>query len=204
MKRAESVVAAILHLADSDHRMHLARHLTMLLPEYVAEDRYLDAWLIQYSGFQMVEAPDKSNPFLFEMFQFGYEEWANQIADQKEGMMRQFGLDPTQIPEREMDFADAEAWLQEQMADPEKQAAMEAYYAAHPMMQEQGQAEVWELEKKSLLLLDREDAAPLYLSPDEVQPWLETFLDRLEPLEARAAQAEAEGRPEKTPRSRRK
>jgi len=64
----ETLVAAVLHLADEDQRLHLARQLLMLLPKYVSAERYLDAWLIQYSAFQMVEAPDKSNPFLFVMF----------------------------------------------------------------------------------------------------------------------------------------
>ena len=166
----------------------------MLLPEYVAEKRYLDAWLIQYSGFQMIEAPAQSNPFLLEMFRFGYDAWEDQIAAQKGAMIHQFGLDPAKVLDGEMDFAGVEAWLQEQMADPDTRARLEAYYAEHPMMHEQSQAEVWELANKSVLLLDREDAGPLYLGPDEVQLWLEPLLDRLQPLETRAAQAAEEGR----------
>jgi hypothetical protein len=194
LESTQTIAAAILHLADSDLRMHLARRLTMLLPEYVAQQRYLDAWLIQYCGFQMLEAPDRSNPFLLEMFRFGYEAWEDQIAAQKGTIIRQFGLDPAQVLDGEMDLADVEAWLREQMADPDKRARLEAYYAEHPMMREQSQAEVWEIESKSVLLLEREDAGPLYLAPDEAQPWLEPLLDRLRPLEARAAQDAEEGR----------
>jgi hypothetical protein len=194
MGRAESIVAAILHLADHDLRMRLARHLTMLLPEYVAQQHPLDAWLIQFSGFQMIEAPDKSNPFLFEMFLSGYNEWVDQIADQRAAAMRLIGLDPDKIIDGEADITGFEDWVQERIADPATQARLEAYLDEHPMLHEQTQAEAMELEDGSLLLLEREDAGPLFLSPEEVEPWLEPLSDRLRPLEALAVQAVREGR----------
>ena len=74
----DTIVAAILYLAgDKDHRIHLARQLLLMLPEYVSAGRYLDAWLIQYTAYRMAEAPDESNPFLFVMFSHGLEEWAS-------------------------------------------------------------------------------------------------------------------------------
>jgi hypothetical protein len=194
MERAESMVAAILHLADHDLRMRLARHLTMLLPEYVAQQRPLDAWLIQFSGFQMIEAPDSSNPFFFEMFQFGYGEWADQIADQRTAAMRLFGLDPAKVIDGEMDTTGFEDWVQERIADPDTRARLEAYLDEHPMLHEKAQAEALELGNRSFLLLEREDASPLFLSPEEVEPWLEPLWDRLRPLEALAVQAVGEGR----------
>jgi hypothetical protein len=184
----ESFVAAILYLADSDLRMHLARRLTMLMPEYVAAQRPLDAWLIQFSAFQMIEAPEQSNPFLFEMFLFGYEEWVQQMEDQEAALMRELGVEPDELREGELGLADAEGWLLDKLTAPDAQTRLDAYLAEHPMMREHAQAEVLALERKSLLLLDREDAGPLYLSMDEVEPWIGPLVDRLGPLARRSAQ----------------
>jgi len=71
-----------------------------------------------------------------------------------------------------MSIDEAEAWISAQMADPAKKARLEAYYADHPMLSDQAQAEMWELERGLFNLLDRDDADALYLSPEEVNPWL--------------------------------
>jgi hypothetical protein len=184
----ETLVAAILHLADDkDQRLHLTRQLLMMLPEYVSAERYLDAWLIQYSAFQMVEAPDKSNPFLFEMFNHGFAEWASQVESQQDALLRDLGVDRSAVAGMSID--EVEAWLQAQMADPGKKAQLEAYYAAHPMMSDQAEAEIIELERGTLSLLERDDADCLYLSPEEVDPWVPVLMERLTPIEAQARQA---------------
>ncbi|MDH4138078.1 MAG: SEC-C domain-containing protein, partial [Anaerolineae bacterium] len=138
----ETLVAAVLHLADEDQRLHLARQLLMLLPEYVSAERYLDAWLIQYSAFQMTEAPDESNPFLFTMFNLAFAEWASQVDSQQEALLHALGIDRSAVAGMSVD--EVEAWLQAQMADPAKKAQVEAYYAAHPMMSDQAEAEIIE------------------------------------------------------------
>jgi len=97
-----------------------------------------------------------------------------------------------------MSVDEVEAWLQAQMADPAKKAQVEAYYAAHPMMSDQAEAEIMELERGTLSLLERDDADPLYLSPEELKPWVPVLLERLEPIKAQARQA-AEGRDWKDP-----
>ena len=187
----ETLVAAVLHLADEDQRFHLARQLMMTLPAYVAAERYLDAWLIQYSAFQMIEAPNESNPFLFTMFNLAFAEWASQVDSQQEALMHELGIDRSAVAG--MSVEEVEAWLQAQMADPAKKAQVEAYYAAHPMMSDQAEAEMIELERGTLSLLERDDAAPLYLSPEELEPWVPVFLERLEPIKAQARQAAERG-----------
>jgi hypothetical protein len=67
--------AAILHLADKSRRGEMAMALLMHLPDLVAEDRFLDGWIIQHCAFGTTEAPDESNPFLFAMFSYGYDAW---------------------------------------------------------------------------------------------------------------------------------
>jgi len=187
----ETLVAAILHLADEDQRLHLARQLLMLLPEYVSAERYLDAWLIQYSAFQMLEAPDESNPFLFVMFNLAFAEWASQVDSQQEALLHALGMDRSAVAGMNVD--EVEAWLQAQMADPAKKAQVEAYYAAHPMMSDQAEAEIMELERGTLSLLERDDADPLYLSPEELKPWVPVLLERLAPIQEQARQAAERG-----------
>jgi hypothetical protein len=187
----ETLVAATLHLADEDRRFHLARQLLMLLPEYVSAERYLDAWLIQYSAFQMTEAPGESNPFLFVMFNLAFAEWASQVDNQQEALLRELGIDRSTVAGMSVD--ELEAWFQAQMADPAKKARIEAYYAAHPMMSDQGEAEIIELERGTLSLLERDDAAPLYLSPEELKPWVPVLLERLAPIKEQTQQAAERG-----------
>jgi hypothetical protein len=187
----ETLVAAVLHLADEDQRLHLARQLLMLLPEYVSAERYLDAWVIQYSAFQMVEAPDESNPFLFTMFNLAFAEWASQVDSQQEALMHALGIDRSAVAGMNVD--EVEAWLQAQMADPAKKAQVEAYYAAHPMMSDQAEAEIIELERGTLSLLERDDADPLYLSPEELKPWVPVLLERLASIKEQARQAAERG-----------
>ena len=157
----------------------------------MSDGRYLDAWLIQVSAFQMVEAPDESNPFLFEMFNHGFAEWASQVDSQQEALLRELGVDRS--ADAGMSIDEVEAWLQAQMADPGKKAQLEAYYAAHPMMHDQAEAEFRELEHGTLQLLERDDADCLYLSPEEVDPWVPVLMERLEPIKAQARQAAAQG-----------
>jgi hypothetical protein len=190
----EIIDAAILHLAGEERRGHLARQLMKLLPEYVAAGRYRDAWLIQYCAWQMFEHRDGINAFLFEMFGYGFEAWATQIEDQKEAIVRELGFGPDQIRDSGMSVEELEARFQAQMADPEKKARLEAYYAQHAMMNAQSEAEVWELERGAISLLEHEDAGPLYLTVEEMQPWITPLLDRLEPFQGQGLQAAKEGR----------
>jgi len=188
----ETLVAAILYLADDEElRFHLTRQMVMALPEYVSAGRYLDGWLIQHSAFQMTEAPDKNNPFLFVMFNLALEEWARQVDDQQEAVLREMGIDRAALAD--MSIEEANAWFRAQMADPAQKARWEAYYAAHPMMRDQAEAEMMELEDNALSLLERDDAECLYLSQEEVKDWLPVLMERLEPLRAQARQASEQG-----------
>jgi hypothetical protein len=187
----ETLVAAILHVADENYRPHAARRLLMLLPEYVGVGRYLDAWVIQYCALQTFEAPDESNPFLAEMFHYGFVEWAEQIEAQQEALLHELGIDRSTVAGMGID--EMESWLQAQMTDPAKKALVETYYATHSMMSAQAEAEIRERERDMLRLLERDDADALYLSPEEVAPWIPTLQERLAPSAAQARQAAERG-----------
>lgn len=188
------VDAAILYLADDERREHLARQLMMLVPEYVAAGRFLDGWLIQFTAFQTSERRDRVNAFLFEMFSYGFGAWAAQVEDQKEAILREMGFPPEEIQGANVSADELEARLQAQMADPAKKARLEAFFAEHEVMNAQSEAEAWELERNAVLLLEREDASPLYLSSEEVQPWIAPLLDRVHPIREQALRAAAQGR----------
>jgi len=191
-QEAERMAAAILHVAaHREDQLSVARKLVMMLPEYVAEQRYMDAWIILFSAHKMIEAPDQSNPFLFEMFGYGNDALAERIAVQQEILLQYLGVDQEAIAA--MSFDEAEALLQAQTADPEKSAALEAYFAAHPELHRYIESELWDMEHQALMLLEREDAEPLYLDPEEVMPYMVTLMERLHPFETQAREAMEKG-----------
>jgi cell fate (sporulation/competence/biofilm development) regulator YlbF (YheA/YmcA/DUF963 family) len=191
-KDMETLIAATQYLVDDvERRFDLARQLLMALPEYVAAGRYLDGWLIQYSAYRMTEVPDEINPFLFAMFVLAFEEWTQRMEEQRESLMRELGLDRAKVAQ--MDAEEIEALFKAQIADPEKRDWLEAYYEDHPILRDTAQAEVWDLERETVRLLGRDDARRLYLSPEEVIPWVPVLLERLRPVEEQAREAAARG-----------
>ena len=161
---------AILHLADKERRSQSAMSLLMHLPDLVAANRPLDAWIIQHCAYLTGEERDESNPFLFQMFSYGYDDWVAQQRSRDAAMFRQLGMDLSHLEGMSMDEVDA--WLQEQQADPAKRARMEQVLLANPAQRAQAEANLQQLERDAHKLLEREDAAHLLLSPGDIQPWL--------------------------------
>jgi len=190
-ENTEVFEAAILYVADRDRCLRLSRQLLMLLPEYVSAERYLDAWIVQYCALLLLEAPEQTNPFLAQMFYYGFVEWMEQVEAQQEGVMHELGVERSAIAG--LDADEAEARIQALMADPANKARLEAYYASHPLMRHQAEAEFRELECGMVLLLGRDDADFLYLSPEEMGPWIRAFMERAGPIITRAQQAAERG-----------
>jgi hypothetical protein len=71
---AQFLNTGITYLADMKSRIRLGRELLLMLPDYVAQERYIDAWLIQFCAYHTVETPHEANPFLVEMFEYGLKE----------------------------------------------------------------------------------------------------------------------------------
>jgi hypothetical protein len=166
----QTVRKAILHLADKDRRNGSAMSILMHLPDYVAAQRPLDAWIIQHCAYLTGEKPDESNPFLFQMFSFGYDSWVTQQRSREAALLRQVGMD---LPRLEgMSMEEIDAWLQEQQSDPAKLARMEKVLLANPEQRARAEANLQELERDAHRLLERQDAAHLLLPLCDVQPWL--------------------------------
>jgi hypothetical protein len=166
----ETMRKAILHVADKDRRNQSAMSMLMHLPDYVAANRPLDAWIIQHCSYLTQEETDESNPFLFQMFSFGYDSWVAEQRGREVAMLHELGMD---LPRLEgMSMEEIDSWLQDQQADPAKRARMEKLLLANPEQRAQAEANLEQLERHAHKLLERPDAAHLLLSPDEVQPWL--------------------------------
>ncbi len=180
-ENSEVMNAAMLYLAkQGDYRATMSRRLMSLLPEFVAQGRYLDAWLIQYAAFLMLQRPRQGNPFLGMMFQYGLEDWARQMQEEGEMALRQIGLDPGAL--RSMDPEQVLAYFQTQMADPARKAEIERFYAEHPLLSQQGQAEIEEMDRRAPSLWRRPDSGSIQLAPSEVEPWLPVLVQHLEPV----------------------
>lgn len=179
----EAVRAAILHLADPKRRDTLARALLGHLPDYVAEDRPMDAWIIQHCAYLTGEMKDESNPFLFAMFKYGYNAWIAEQRARRDATLRELGLDPERVAH--MTFDDADAWLRANEADPVLKARLEAILKRDPERQAEAVAEMEATERRSFELLDREDAKHLLLAPADMEPWLPRFVEGFEKVKDR-------------------
>jgi DNA-binding transcriptional MerR regulator len=166
----ETALKAILHLADKDWRNQSAMSLLMHLPDYVAANRPLDAWIIQHCSYLTQEETNESNPFLFQMFSYGYDSWVAEKREREVEVLRQLGMDVSRLEHMSMEEIDA--WLQDQQADPAKLARMEKLMLANPEQRAQAEANLEQLERDAHKLLERPDAAHLLVSPAQVQPWL--------------------------------
>jgi DNA-binding transcriptional MerR regulator len=169
-KFVESVRKAILHLADKEWRSHAAMRLAMELPDYVAAKRPLDAWILQHCSYLTGEDRGESNPFLFQMFSYGYDDWQAEQRDREVAMLRKAGMDVSRLEGMSMEQIDA--WVQEQEADPAKRARLEKVLLSNPQQRAQAEAKLKQLERDANQLLEREDAAHLLLPPADVEPWL--------------------------------
>jgi hypothetical protein len=144
--------------------------MLMHLPDYVAADRPLDAWIIQHCAYLTQEELDESNPFLFQMFSYGYDGWVAEQRARDGALLGQLGMDISRLEGMSMEEIDD--WLQEQQADPAKRARMESLLLANPEQRAQAEANLEQLERDAYKLLERADAAHLLLLPNEIEPWL--------------------------------
>lgn len=175
------MVAIARHLAgDGENRMRLGRQLLMALPETVDAGRYRDAWLIQHSAYCLFEDREGSNPFMFVMLQLAHRAWRRQPEQQRDTLLNELGIGRSAIEGAGLE--DIEALAGDLLRDPEKQARLEAFCAAHPKLISRTQRMFEEIEGEVGELLRREDAACILPSPEETAPWTAALVQRTEPL----------------------
>ncbi len=177
-RTGEILRAAILHVADKDRRARLSMRLLVLLPEFVAAGRHLEAWLVQCVAISTTEDCDESNAFLFKMFAYGYEAWTADKQAKDESLLRELGLDPDEL--RAMSLEELDSWMRSHASDPANAGAVEEFFRKNPHLREESIANLEAMERHSGRLLDREDSRFLYLPADEVQPWLALYSERID------------------------
>ena len=144
--------------------------LLMHLPDYVAANRPLDAWIIQHCAYLAQEETDESNPFLFQMFSYGYDGWVAEQRGREAAMLRELGMDLSHLERMSMEEIDA--WLQDQQADPAKLARMEKLMLANPEQRAQAEANLQQLERDAHQTPGTGGRGPSAPAPMKFQPWL--------------------------------
>jgi hypothetical protein len=176
-KAAETLRAAILHIADKERRSALSIQLLLELPEFVATKRYLEGWLVQIAALETAEAHDESNEFLFQMFSYGYDAFTAEKQAQDEALLKEVGVDLDRL--RKMSRDELDAWLAAQTADSAKGVALESFFSKHPHLQKEAVANLDAMERNSTKLLEREDSHVLHLPGEELGPWITRLNERL-------------------------
>ena len=92
-RATNSMLAAILHLADKDARTQLSVILLSSLPDYVAAGRMIEGWIVQHCAYLLLDNPNDSNVFLFEMFSRGYDAMTEDKESRANDFLKEFGLD---------------------------------------------------------------------------------------------------------------
>ncbi len=172
--------ASVYLAGDLPERQRVAQRLLMTLPDYVAEGRYLDGWLIQMSAWRLVEVPDEGNLFSFATAYLVYEAWQDALDEQREGLLSLLGVEDEDLAG--LDVEEVDALVRARLADEGRKAALEAELEADPVLLETLQSATWQVELESTQLLEREDAVVLYIPWEEADAWVTLLSERLAPL----------------------
>lgn len=165
-------------LLDDRQRSALARRLVCLVPDYVANQRYLDAWIIQHNFILVCEPPEEAcSPFLLCMFMQALREWNQERSRDERALLDQIGLTPETI--REHGCAEVETLLDDVMARQDKAEAVDRFLESHPKLAAEMQAQCRLAEDAAVDLLQREQGQCLLLDDAEVKPWLEMLAERI-------------------------
>ena len=184
-KTVETLRAAILWLGDKPCRADLAMELYLRLPGLVAAGRFLDGWLLQDCAYSTSENAGESNPFLFEMFSYGYDAWEAEKLARDESLLRNLGLPSSRA--QGMDAEELEAWVREQSNDPAGNAVLEAFFRDHPELHSVAVANAKAMEHDCVEILKRPDARSFLLAPDEIESWIPAMAECCEKAQPEAA-----------------
>ena len=166
---ANSIMAAILSLANSERRQTLSLKLLSLIPDYVAAGRYMDGWIVRLCAYDTMDKERESNPFLYNMFVHGYDDWMQIERNQKEELLRKAGLDLDRLRTMKMD--EIEAFFNSMKEDPAQKAKLEQILAANPNVKEQTTATMQKMESQADELFKRDDFKEFHLTIQDIEPF---------------------------------
>lgn len=165
-------------LVDDAQRTVLARRLVCLVPDYVADERYLDAWIIQHNFILVCEPPEGGcSPFLLCMFMHGLRQWRQARDRDERELFGQLGFDPGTI--RQQGYEGLDALLNNAGTRQDGMEVVERFLDSHPQLAAQMQARCREAEDAAAELLQRDEGQSLLLDDAEIEPWLQPLSERI-------------------------
>jgi hypothetical protein len=169
---------ALLFLATKERRDDLSMRLLLLMPDYVHQGRHLDALLIECCAQMTAEETNDANPFLGRMFLDGLQAWAAEQDASRGAVLEDAGfhLGPDADPE------EIEKWLDKETTNPENAERWKRLIEAHPELQVNPEDSFQLMSRQAVDLFDREDAARLLLSADEIRPWDTLIVEKLQAM----------------------
>jgi hypothetical protein len=160
---------AILALLDKDRRALMGLHLALSLPELVNAERYMDGWIVQSCAHMTTELENEANPFLFEMFTYGYDAMLEQQRVRDDAILSELGIDSARL--KKMSPAEIDALCESFRNDPVKSAQIESVFAER-FTPEEANAVADSLGAEVVAWLESDEAKPLLLSAAEVEPYV--------------------------------
>jgi hypothetical protein len=165
-------------LLKGGRRRDVGLRLLGMMPDFVAEGRHLDAWIIWHSAEDILEpVRGEVSPFLAAMLMYGHDDHVRQEEEGHDTLLQGLGLSVEQI--QAMGYDGIAQWIERASKDPAQVARMEALLQDNPALSRRLKADCRAAEDASIEFLTREDAHALLLSAEEVRPWMETLEERL-------------------------
>ncbi len=165
-------------LVDAERGHALARSLVCLLPDYVAEERCLDAWVIQHCAILTAEPPEGGcSPFLLCMFMRALREWEGERNREQAELLGRIGVDVEGLRGRGTD--EINKLLRDARPAGADVSALEEFLNAHPQLKAQMEAECRKAEDAAIELLRCDEGQGLLLTHDEIEPWLGLLQERI-------------------------
>ena len=167
---AEYMARVTRRLVDKDRRFGIASHLLCLLPEYVEDGRYEDAWIIDRCAEEIMEPDRKGHELMLGCLLLeAIARWEEEREQERLAMLASMGLGPADAtPERIREIMDA---------DDARFAAGERYINEHPGLKTQIAADNEHGVRAAFELIRSDAGRPLLLGRDELAPWVEPMLE---------------------------
>lgn len=173
------LLVAIVHLATKERRQELSLALLMHVLDYVRSKRFMEAWLVSEVAFEMEESPQESNPFLQYMFSFGFDEMVERKLSLTSEIMKRLGVDKQELMGMGMEISDRNEYIKAKMLESANVKIIEEFYRENPHFYRGSEEILHKIERDVRKLLAREDSRWLFLTEDEVEPWVVKACEQL-------------------------
>lgn len=186
LSEMQKIHAVIMSLLDPAGMEDIIRQLLMMLPGYVAEGNYQDAWLIYHSAWHMIEETETPNPFLLSMYLLGLKKLKTQADEEMAQLLSSLDIDTGQVKDKSM--SEISELVTQRLSDPEKKQIVDTFYDSHPDMLEAVEAKVDRSERLALEWVEKDDPGPFRLTEEEIDQWYPLLEEKLQPYQGQLEQ----------------